>query len=163
MPGSVFFCPKFVLPNPSKISICVLEGHRGGPVNQQSMPFFESAEAATKHAIQASGKTVKQVASHLWPGKSVDAAQTRLANCLNDSREEKLTADEHASIAVFCNSFEFLHYLCHRLNHSQPVKQTPEDQAAQVQAAIVETAGQMKVLLGRFETLQNQQKLRAVA
>ena len=132
-------------------------------MNQQSMPFFDSAEAATKHAIQSSGKSIKQVAAHLWPGKTLDAAQTRLANCLNDSRDEKLTADEHAAVAEFCDSYEWLYYIAHRLNHSRPVQQTPEEKASQVQAAIVQTANQMRALLNQFDALQQPVKLRAVA
>lgn len=123
-------------------------------MNQQVMPFFESAEAATKHAIQVSGKTVKQVAAMLWPGKTVDAAQTRLANCLNESREEKLTADEHCRIADCCDSYEFLYYLCHRLNHSRPVQQTPTEQAAQLQAALFSKTDELRGLLAAIDLLK---------
>lgn len=123
-------------------------------MSQQEMPFFESAEAATKHAIQVSGKTVKQVAAMLWPGKTVDAAQTRLANCLNDAREEKLTADEHACIAEYCERYDFLHYLAHRLNHTQPALQTPVEQAAQLQAALFSKTDELRGLLAQIDALK---------
>lgn len=124
-------------------------------MNQQAMPFFDSAEAATRFAIQASGKTLKEVGARLWPALSVAAAQTRLANSLNEHRDEKLSADEHMAVAVFCERFDWLHYACLRCGHAQPARVTPEARAAELQGLLFERAGEMRRLLGEIEALQS--------
>ena len=131
-------------------------------MSQESMPFFDSAEAATKHAIHSSGRNPKDVGSALFPDKTPDAARTALLNALNENRSERLTADQHIFIANYCQRFDWLYYCAHQCSHARPEQVTPEAKAAHIQAALVETVGQMKSLIGQFEALQ-QPKLRAVA
>lgn len=123
------------------------------------MPFFESDKAATKYAIQASGKTNKQVASSLWPEKTVERAQTDLNNALNDNRDEQLSSDEHAFIANLCGQYDWLYYHAHKCRHSRPVLQTPEEVAAQVQEQLFQKADELEALLRQIRAV----KLRSVA
>jgi hypothetical protein len=122
-------------------------------MGQELMPFFESAEAATKHAIQASGKEIKDVASALWADKTVTRAQTDLLNALNENRAERLTADQHTFIANYCQRFEFLYYVAHRCSHARPAQVTPEARQAQQQESFRRLAGEMKALLGQMGEL----------
>lgn len=118
------------------------------------MPWFDSAEAATKHAIQASGKNPKDVGNALWPDKTAAAAQTALLNALNENRNERLTADQHIFIANYCGRFDWLYYSAMQCNHSRPNPVTPEAKSAELQAEIVKAFGQMKGLISQFESLQ---------
>lgn len=129
--------------------------------NQEAFPFFESAESATKHAIQASGREVKDVAHALWPDKTVEAARTALSNALNEHRSERLTADQHIFIARYTGRHDWLYYACQQLSHSRPTPVTPAEQAAELQQALFETADQMRSLLDRVSALKP--KLRAVS
>jgi hypothetical protein len=130
-------------------------------MSQEAFPFFESSEAATKHAIQASGREIKEVARALWPDKTVDAARTALSNALNENRSERLTADQHIFIAQFTGRFEWLHYACHQLSHTRPVPVTPAEQAAALQAALFEKSGELRALLDQVDALKP--RLRSVA
>lgn len=116
-------------------------------MNQQAMPFFDSDKAATRYAMSSSGKEPKEIAHALWPTKTVPRATTDLLNALNDGREEQLSSDEHAFIANYCKSYEWLYYHCHKLTHSRPVLQTPGEVQAQLQAALLEKAGELEHLL----------------
>ena len=118
------------------------------------MPFFESAEAATKHAIQSSGKTMKEVAGKLFPGKTITAAQTHLLNCLNENRDEKLTSDEHIAIANYCRVYDWLYYAAMQCSHSRPVAQTPSDQAAALQSALFSKTDELRGLLAQIDLLK---------
>lgn len=130
-------------------------------MTQQSMPFFESDKAATKYAIQASGKSMKDVGHALWPNKTMERAQTDLLSALNENRAEQLSTDEHIFIAVYVGQFEWLHYACHRAMHSRPSPVSPSEQAAELQQALFDTAGQMRALLDRVDALKP--RLRAAA
>lgn len=132
-------------------------------MSQQAMPFFDSAKAATKYAIQASGKTAKEVAHALWPNKTIERAQTDLLNALNENRESELSTEEHLFIAMFCNQFDWLYYACHRAEHARPVRQSPEDQQAQIQAAILETADRFEALMKQFRQQVPSRPARATA
>jgi hypothetical protein len=116
-------------------------------MNQQAMPWFDSDKAATKYAIQNSGKEPKDVAHALWPHKTVPRATTDLLNALNENREEQLSSDEHAFIANYCRSFEWLYYHCHKLMHSRPLLQTPAEVTAQLQATLLDKADELEGLL----------------
>ena len=125
---------------------------------QSELPFFDSAEAATRHAIEASGKTLKEVAVALWPDKTNDAARTLLANCLNENRPERLTADQHAFIAAFCGRFDWLYYLCHKCSHSRPEPIAPEDQRARLQREFINSVDRLEII--RQQLARNDTKLR---
>lgn len=60
---------------------------------QSEMPFFEGPEQALTAAVNHLGGA-KQVGSALWPDKTPDAARTRLLDCLNPSRQERLDLSE---------------------------------------------------------------------
>lgn len=122
-------------------------------MTQQAMPFFDTAEEATKHAIHASGKSIKQVACALWPDKSPAAAQTALANALNEARSERLTFDQHIFIANYCGQFDVLRYAAHNCDHSQPIPQSPQEKAAQIQAALFAQLPSLRGMLEQLEAL----------
>ncbi|MGB1561580.1 MAG: hypothetical protein ACPHN2_08795 [Sinimarinibacterium flocculans] len=123
-------------------------------MTQQRMPFFESAEDATRYAIAASGKAPKQIACALWPDKSPAAAHTALMNALNEGRSERLTFDQHLFIANFTGQYDVLRYAAHQCDHSQPVPQAPEEKAAQLQALLFQRAGELESVLASIKQLQ---------
>lgn len=112
-------------------------------MSQHAMPFFDSAEEATKEAIRKSGKPMKDVAKALWPEKSIEAGATALRNALNENRDERLTADQHLFIANYLSEFDWLYYAAHRCGHSQPVPIEPEDQHARLQREFCEAVAKL--------------------
>lgn len=128
-------------------------------MTQQALPFFESDKAATKYAIQASGKSVKGVAHALWPNKTMERAQTDLLTALNENRTEQLSTDEHIFIAEYCQQFDWLFYACHRCGHARPAAVTPSEQAAELQAALFSKTDELRALLNQVDLLKP--KLRA--
>ncbi|MEN8821966.1 MAG: hypothetical protein ABF271_12775 [Abyssibacter sp.] len=125
-------------------------------MSSHSMPFFDSAEAATLHAIQASGKDPKQIAAALWPDKSVPAARTALLNALNENRAERLTADQHMFVANFCGQYDWLYYASHKCRHSRPHQLTPEAETARINQALQEKARELRGLLDAIDGLNTQ-------
>lgn len=60
---------------------------------QADLPFYEGPEDALLAAVEALGGA-KQVGALLWPDKSPDGARTRLLDCLNPNRPERLDLSE---------------------------------------------------------------------
>lgn len=64
---------------------------------QADLPFYETAEDALKAAVQALGGT-KKVGSLFWGDLQVDRAGTKLSDCLNTGRPEKLDLSQVMTI-----------------------------------------------------------------
>lgn len=60
---------------------------------QADLPFYDGPEEAIKAAVQHLGGP-KVVGALLWPDKSPDSARTRLLDCLNTGRAERLDMTE---------------------------------------------------------------------
>jgi hypothetical protein len=109
--------------------------------------------------VRACGGT-KVVGCKLWPEKTPDAAARLLADCLNDSRPERLTPDHLMLLARMgrergCHSV--MAYMLAELGYAPPVPVEPADEAAELQRKYVEAT---KALLKMAERIE---RLRAVA
>lgn len=123
-------------------------------MSQQILPFFDSAEAATKHAIEASGKDPKEVGHALWPDKSPAAARTALLNALNENRAERLTADQHVFVANYCRRYDWLYYVAMQCSHSRPEHVTPAEVAARLQQQLFAKTDELRGLLTQIDALR---------
>ncbi|HZR35699.1 MAG TPA: hypothetical protein VFA75_10015 [Nevskia sp.] len=123
-------------------------------MSQHSLPFFESAEEATRHAIEASGRKFKEVAPALWPDKSVEAATTLLRNALNEARAERLTFDQHLLIARHVGRFDVLLYAAMSCNHSLPTPVAPADLEAKLQRDFIASVQQLESIQRRLSSIQ---------
>ena len=123
-------------------------------MTQHALPFFDSSEAATKYAIEASGKDPKDVAHALWPDKSPAAARTALLNALNENRAERLTADQHVFIANYCRRYDWLYFVAMQCSHSRPEHITPAEVAARLQQQLFAKTDELRGLLSQIEALK---------
>lgn len=122
---------------------------------QSDLPFYESPEQALTAAVQQLGGA-KVVGSALWPDKSPEAARTRLLDCLNPSRAERLDLSEcmfilrRAREKGLHTSFQ---WLAQEIGYeARPVQQAEE---AQRLATVVEQSMRvMNEALGRLERLR---------
>jgi hypothetical protein len=115
--------------------------------------FYDSFEDAAKEVITALGGP-KVVGAKLWPAKTSDAARTRLLDCLNPDRPDKLDPREILTIAkwgreVGCHSV--MNYLAAEAGYTQPSPLAPEDEAAELQRRFIECAREMKNIASRFD------------
>jgi hypothetical protein len=128
-------------------------------MTHQAPLFCESLTDAIRDVVRACGGT-KVVGCKLWPEKTPDAAARLLADCLNDSRPERLTPDHLMLLARMgrergCHSV--MAYMLAELGYAPPVPVEPADEAAELQRKYVEAT---KALLKMAERIE---RLRAVA
>ena len=62
-------------------------------MGHQTPLFYESIHDAVREVVRVLGGA-KAVGHMLWPGKSMQDAQTRLLNCLDHNRPDKLGPEE---------------------------------------------------------------------
>lgn len=94
------------------------------------MEFYEGPEDAVRSAIKRSGKSLKEVACHLWPAMSMESARSRISDALSESGKAKLDFGEVLEICRFTQQYDPLYFLAYELNHSRPTPVAPKDKAA---------------------------------
>ena len=115
--------------------------------------FYESFEDAARDVIKACGGT-KDVAHKLWPAKSADAARTRLLDCLNVDRADKLAPDEILMLsklgrAVGCHALAI--WFNQEAGYAPPVPVDAEDQKAELQRKFAGAVAELGSMLKRIE------------
>lgn len=131
---------------------------------QVDLPFYESPEDALKAAVQALGGA-KQVGAALWPDKTPDAARTRLLDCLNTARTERLDVTELMFVlrlardkgchGPFC-------WLAAEVGYdARPV--TKAEEVDRLASVVEQSARTLSSALATLEKLQAAQQMRRVA
>lgn len=90
---------------------------------------YESLEEALTLTIRLANKQYKEVAHSLWPTTKPECATARLAECLNSSKNRKLTMDEIIHICHFCGRYDALYYMADECSHARPkIKTSAEEE-----------------------------------
>lgn len=121
----------------------------------QAALFSEDFNDALKDAIRALGGT-KEVGKGLRPEMAADAAGAWLKDCLNPTRRERLSPEQvlwilRESRKVGCHSA--MNFLADEAGYVRPAPLEPQDEAAQLQRAFIESVQQQRRIAERLERL----------
>jgi len=122
---------------------------------KQDALFYESLNDALKAIVQ-SLKGAKAVGVKLWPEKTPDAAARTLNDCLNESRQEKLSPEQVLWLLaegrkIGCHAG--MNYLAREAGYSDPQPVEPEDERARLQREFIEAQKSMSRLAERMERM----------
>lgn len=123
---------------------------------QVDLPFFEGPEDALRSAVEHLGGA-KQVGAMLWGAKSPDAARTRLLDCLNPSRTERLDLSE--AMAILKAAKEKGHHapfawICGEIGYEAPRALTSQAEVDRLTTVIDTATRMMATALPQLERLQ---------
>lgn len=124
-------------------------------MNQESL-FYEDFYDAMRTAVMALGGA-KKVGPLLWPEKSIDAARTRLLNCLKENRDEVLRPEQVLLLAKLARAggcHAIVKYFNQQAGYADPQPIEPEDERQRIQREFVAGMADMKTLLARLEQLE---------
>lgn len=118
--------------------------------------MHESMSDALREAVQAIGG-IKKVGCMLWPEMTPDHASSRLRDCLNPDRREKLSPEQVEMIGrmgrqVGCHAVAA--WLMRSMGYADPVPVEPEDEIARMQREFVEATKALGQLAARIESVQ---------
>lgn len=128
---------------------------------QSSLPFFECAEDALRHAVQVLGGA-KQVGARLWPDRSPDQAARHLLDCLNGARAERLQLSQVMRLLAWAKEagcHEPMQWICAEIGYEARAV-APAEEVDRV-ATVVEQS--TKTLAAALATLERLQRVRVVA
>jgi len=126
--------------------------------------FHESVSDALRECVGACGG-LKAVGAVLWPEKGADVAGRLLADCLNDTKREKLSPEQVMLILRLSRQrgcHAGMHFMARELGYADPQPIEPEDERAKLEREFVEAARAMQRMADRIETL-TRPAVRAVA
>lgn len=118
----------------------------------------ESLTGALIECVKAAGGS-KVVGHKLWPEKTVDAAQRHLANCLSDTRSERLSPDQVLLVARLARErgcHAYMHFLAVQLGYAEPVPVAPRDESDELRRQLLESTRNMQAMMQRLEALEAQ-------
>lgn len=120
-------------------------------MNKQTPLWYDTDAEAINAAITSSGKTFKQVAVALWPAMKMDSAYARLKNCLNESKDEKLSFSEVILICKETGSLDPIYHACDELSLHRPAAKAPQDEQAELLNTIQRQQAQLIQTMARLE------------
>lgn len=121
----------------------------------QAPLFYESIHDAIRELVRVLGGA-KPVGHTLWPGKSMQDAQTRLLNCLDHNRPEKLSPEDLALLLK--NGREagchvLMAYINAECGYTEPQPLDPVDEQARLVETIREASAVLKSATERLDRL----------
>ncbi|ALC60071.1 hypothetical protein [Burkholderia pseudomallei] len=122
----------------------------------QTKLFYEDEHEALQLMVSNSGKTIKEVASFLWPDMKPESAYAKLKTCLNPKGDEHFRFSQVIALMRFCGSFEPLFYVCDETMHARPDRKCPEDDAVKLVETIRCAADVLTKATAALDRLQGQ-------
>lgn len=121
----------------------------------QNTLFSEDFNDALKDVVRALGGT-KAVGVRLRPEMAADAAGAWLKDCLNPTRRERLDPEQVLWILregrkAGCHSA--MNFIADEAGYVRPAPLEPQDEAAQLQRAFIDSVQQQKLIASRLERL----------
>lgn len=115
--------------------------------------FYDSFEDAVRHVVGVLGGP-KEAGRMLWPTKDVNAARTRILDCLNPKEPDKFAPDEIVALARAgrehgCHAI--VEWLSTEAGYSKPTPIAPQDEAAELQRQAIEAVRSLDGIVRRFE------------
>ncbi|WP_342704247.1 hypothetical protein OHZ10_08035 [Burkholderia arboris] len=117
----------------------------------QTKLFYEDEFEALQLMVSNSGKTIKEIACHLWPDMRPESAYAKLKACLNPKGDENFKFSQVIALMRFCNCYDPLYYICDETLHARPDRKVPEDDVVKLTEAI---NGAMDVVLKATNALE---------
>jgi hypothetical protein len=95
--------------------------------NGQQPLFYEDAYDAIEKAIASSGKTKKDLASIIYPGRKIETAMSLLTRALTpENTDVNLNLEMILTILRETRPDDFLYFLCDEFGFDRPVKKNKE-------------------------------------
>jgi len=124
-------------------------------MSHQQPLFYESVHDAFRELVRVLGGA-KAVGSLLWPGKSMQDAATRLLNCLDHNRPEKLSPEDLLVLLKKGRERDchvVMEYLAAECGYAAPMPLDPGDELAELQRRYIESVSEQKHIVDRLERL----------
>lgn len=117
--------------------------------------FHESLSDALRECVQVCGG-YKAVGRTLWPEKDADVAGRHLADCLNDTKREKLSPEQVLLVLRLAREkgcHAGMNFIARDLGYADPQPVEPEDERAKLQREFIESTHKLARMAERIERL----------
>jgi hypothetical protein len=121
-------------------------------MNQEPL-FCEDINDAIRATVLAVGG-IKKVSADLWPTSTPDAAASRLRDCMNHDRRERLSPEELLAIAKVgreAGCHTLMAFICGDCGYGAPVVVDPQDERAELQREFVAGVSRLEQIAKRIE------------
>lgn len=126
------------------------------PDNGQQPLFYEDAYDAIEKAIAASGKTKKELAAVLYPGRQIETAKSLLTRALTpENTDVHLSIEMLLTILRETRSDDFIYFLCDEFGFERPQRKDKESFKRDVKQDLKALIDQVKNLSRKVDVMEN--------
>lgn len=125
--------------------------------NGQQPLFYEDALDAIEKAIASSGKTKKEIAAIIYPGRQPETAKSLLSRALtSENTDVHLSMEMILTILKETRADDFIFFLCDEFGFERPIKKDKESFKKEVKGDLKNIMENLKHLTRKVEALENE-------
>lgn len=124
--------------------------------NGQQPLFYEDALDAVEKAIASTGKTKKELASIIYPGRQIETAKSLFSRALSsENTDVNLSVEMLLTIMKETRPDDFIFYLCDEFGFDRPIRKDKESFKREVRTDLKELVNRVKILSRQVEALED--------
>ena len=125
------------------------------PDNGQSNLFYEDFYDAIDKAIASSGRTKKELACILYPGRQIETAKSLLTRALSpENTDVHLSIEALLTIMKETRPEDVIHFLCDEFGFERPMKRGRESFERELKGRVKHISDDLKIVVRRLQHLE---------
>lgn len=123
--------------------------------NGQQPLFYDDGYDALEKSIAAAGKTKKEVAAEIYPGRQIETAKSLLSRAMTpENTDVHLNLEMILTIMKLTRPDDFIFYLCDTFSFDRPAKKDRRNLERQITGEMRNIQDQLKVLVRQVQALE---------
>lgn len=122
--------------------------------NGQQPLFYEDVYDAIEKAIASAGKTKKEIASVIYPGRRIETAMSLLTRALSpENTDVNLNAEMLLTIMRECRPNDVINFLCDEFGFERPSKKDKTSFEKEVKSQVKNIQDQVSALMHQLKVM----------
>lgn len=118
--------------------------------------FYEGPYDALEKSIAISGKTRKNIASAVYPGRQPDTAKSLLSRALSpENSDVRISVENLLTIMQETRPDDFIFWLCDEFGFERPQRRVKKDIRREMEQQIQQISRNLAILVKKIPTLKD--------
>lgn len=119
--------------------------------------FYDNVYDALQKSIAASGKTLKEIACAVYPGRDLGTAKSLFSRALSpENTDVNLSTEKLIATMKETRPDDVIFYLCDEFGFERPLRKTKKDLRRDLEAQISDIKHNLTILVKRLPEIQGE-------
>lgn len=125
--------------------------------NNNGYLFYETIYDALQKAIATSGRSQKEIAALLWPGRDISTAKSLLSRALSpENTDVNLSPEKLITIMKEARPEDFIFFLCDEFGFERPARRIKKDVRREIEGQVKNISATLEVLVKKLSLLEGE-------